>query len=217
MKNITLKMATLSLVVGLLMTGCGGGSLDTTEGNGQQQGNGGQQQGTGNVENEGGSNIPYLQKNHANYAEYGSSATPAPTKDVNSKSINWTISAKTEYDAVQLADHIRFMVQKLQEGENPRAWDKLFLMEAYMKVNHHYTTDVENSGTTVVISKNATNSCAYDVIASHSDAVSGDFFGQGNITNDYSATAERILASDVCSSLRSDIETYISQRQQQHR
>jgi len=216
MKRLNIKAATVLLSVGLLVAGCGGGSSDTGSANGSQGGNGsGQSENSGNMESQNGSNIPYLRQNHANYSEYGSTVTPAPVKDAASLSINWTIAAKTEYDATQLADHIRFMVNKLEEGENPRAWDKLFLMEAYMKVNHYYTTSVENTGTTVVVSKNATNACAYAVISAHSDAVSGDFFARGDIMQDYTTTAENILASSACNGLRSDIETYISQRQKQ--
>ncbi len=122
-----------------------------------------------------GSNIPYLRTNHANYTEDGSSMTPAPTKDAARKSITWTINAKTQEDASKLADHIRYMDAQLKANKNPRAFDKLFLMEAYMKYNNQYTSSVEQSGTSVVVTKQAKNSCAYEVISAHSDAVSGDF------------------------------------------
>ena len=198
-----IKVTLLSLLTGIVVTGCGGGS-DQGHGNGQGE--------TGN-EALGGPNIGYLRTNHANYTEYGSTATPAPIKDANTLSLHWTIEAKSENDAKILADHITFMDGKLKEGENPRAFDKLFLMEAYMKYNNYYTTSVERTGTTVVVSKVATNACAYKVIAAHSDAVSGDFFARGDITQNYSATAETILASPACDTMRSDIETYIAQRQ----
>ena len=159
--------------------------------------------------NDGGSNISYLKDNHANYSQHGSSLTPAPVKDADKKSIDWTISADTEEGAIKLAEHITFMISKLKAGENPRGWDKLFLMEAYMKVNDYYTTTVERTGTDVVISKEATTTCAYDVISAHSEAVSGDFFGQGVIDKDYSTIAEEILASVSCESERASIEAYI--------
>ena len=205
--STTLKAAALSALAGIIMTGCGNGS-DSAAG----AGNGQQQQGSDQGEGSG-SNISYLRTNHANYAEHGSTATPAPVKDAATLSLNWTIDGKTETDAQMLADHIAFMDEKLKEGENPRAFDKLFLMEAYMKYNKYYTTSVERAGTTVVVSKNATNACAYNVIAAHSDAVSGDFFARGDITKDYSATAEAILADAACDAMRSDIENYIAQRQ----
>ena len=201
--STTLKAAAMSALAGIIMTGCGNGSDSTTgPGNGEQQGAG---QGEGS-----GSNIGYLR---TNYSEHGSTATPAPVKDAGTLSLTWIIDGKTETDAQMLADHIAFMDGKLKEGENPRAFDKLFLMEAYMKYNKYYTTSVERAGTTVVVSKNATNACAYNVIAAHSDAVSGDFFARGDITKDYSATAEAILADAACDTMRSDIENYIAQRQ----
>ena len=206
--STTLKAAALSALAGIIMTGCGNGSDTATEepGYGQQQQDPDQGEGSG-------SNIGYLVSNHANYSENGSTATPAPVKNASTLSLTWTIDGKTETDAQMLAEHITFMDEKLKEGENPRAFDKLFLMEAYMKYNKYYTTSVERAGTTVVVSKNATNACAYNVIAAHSDAVSGDFFARGDITNDYSATAEAILADAACDAMRSDIETYIAQRQ----
>jgi hypothetical protein len=160
------------------------------------------------------SNIPYLKVNHANYSEHGSSQTPAPTKDANTKSINWTIVANTEEGAIKLQEHLAFMEEKLLNDANPRGWDKLFLMEAYMKYNKYYTTSVERSGTNVVVSKNANTSCAYEVISAHSDAVSGDFFAQGDINNDYSSIAESILESSACDTERTSVKSYITSRQQ---
>jgi len=202
------KTLGFSLFAATLLVGCGGGtSTDTTRGNGQGMGN-------GNSQNEGeGSNIPYLRDNHANYKEYGSAQTPAPVKDANAKSINWTIEASTEEGAIKLQEHLAYMEEKLLNDQNPRAFDKLFLMEAYMKFNRYYTTSVERSGTNVVVSKNANTTCAYEVISAHSDAVSGDFFAKGDIMNDYSGTAESILASSACDDVRSSVETYIAQRQ----
>lgn len=115
-------------------------------------------------------------------------------------------TSKTE---TKLSDHIKFMVQKLQEGKTPRAFDTLFIMEAYMKVNHQYTTSVEQSGSNVIVRKQATTPCAYDVIVAHSNTVSGDFFAQGDIDNDYSVIAEGILNSQGCANQKSEIEQYI--------
>jgi hypothetical protein len=195
------KIMVLALVVSALLIGCGNSS--DTKGNSDS--------GTQSEGSE--SNIPYLKQNHANYAEHGSQATPAPTKDASAKSIDWTISASTKEGAEKLSEHINYMIGQLKEGKNPRAFDKLFLMEAYMKVNHYYTTSVERTGTLVVISKNATTACAYEVISAHSDAVSGDFFGKGDINNDYSSIAEAILASASWTSEKSAIESYIKQKQ----
>lgn len=198
-----------SLLVAVLLLGCGSSTTDNKMGNGNGTGIG--NSGAGN-EGEG-SNIPYLRTNHANYKEHGSAQTPAPVKDANAKSINWTIAATTEEGAIKLQEHLAFMEAKLLANENPRAFDKLFLMEAYMKYNRYYTTSVERSGTNVVVSKNANTACAYEVISAHSDAVSGDFFGRGDIMQDYSSIAEGILASSACDDVRTSLETYISQRQ----
>ncbi len=204
MKTTTsIKTLAFTIITGTLFVACGGSSNSNSNGYGNDNGYSGS-----------GSNIPYLRTNHANYSEHGSNSTPAPTKDANAKSINWTISATTVEGATKLAEHLAFMEAKLQADQNPRAFDKLFLMEAYMKFNNYYSTNVEQSSTNVIVSKNANTSCAYDVISAHSDAVSGDFFAQGDINNDYSAIAEGILASASCNAERASIEMYISQRQQ---
>ena len=149
-----------------------------------------------------------------NYNQHGSTTLlPTPTKDATQKTINWTITALTEENAMKLTEHLEFMITKLKEGGNPRAWDKLFLMEAYMKFNHYYTTEVERTNTDIVISKKATTTCAYDVIAAHSDAVSGDFFGNGNTGIDNSGTAETILSSPSCDEERVALTAYILERQ----
>jgi len=204
-----IKTLGFSLLTATLLVGCGGSSTDTTGGmgNGQSGGNGGSS-------NQGAvSNILYLRDNHANYKEHGSAQIPAPVKDANTKSITWTIAATTEEGAIKLLEHLSLMGEALLNDENPRAFDKLFLMEAYMKFNKYYTTSYERSGTNVVIIKNAKTMCAYNIISAHSDVVSSDFFGKGDIMNDYSTIAEGILASSVCNDVRSSLETYISQRQ----
>ena len=213
-QHILMTTLGFSLLTATLLVGCGG-STDSTVGNRGNMGSG-QQNGGNQADGSGegaGSNIPYLRENHANYKEHGSAQTPAPVKDANTKSITWTIAATTEEGAIKLQEHLAFMEEKLLNDENPRAFDKLFLMEAYMKFNKYYTTSVERSGTNVVVSKNANTVCAYRVISAHSDAVSGDFFGRGDTMNDYSSVAEGILASSACNDVRSDLETYIAQRQ----
>jgi len=203
----------ISLLTATLLIGCGSSSTDTSRGNGNGNGQGSGMNNDGADSEGAGSNIPYLRDNHANYKEHGSNLTPAPVKDANAKSINWTIAATTEEGAIKLQEHLAFMEERLLNDQNPRGWDKLFLMEAYMKYNRYYTTLVERSGTNVVVSKNANTACAYEVISAHSDAVSGDFFAQGEIMIDYSSTAESILASSACDDVRTSLETYIAQRQ----
>ena len=201
----------MSLITATLLVGCGGSSSTDTSG-GNEDGEGTV---VGNdIDTEGvGSNIPYLRANHANYSEHGSMQTPYPVKDPSAKSINWTIVATTEDGAIKLQEHLAFMEEKLLTNQNPRAWDKLFLMEAYMKYNRYYTTAVERSATNVIVSKNANTTCAYEVISAHSDAVSGDFFAQGEIMVDYSAIAESILASSACNDVRTSLDSYIASRQ----
>ncbi|MDQ7084162.1 MAG: hypothetical protein Q9M36_04170 [Sulfurovum sp.] len=205
-RNTYVKTLGFSLLASALLVGCGSNS---SSGNGSNQDNMGNQ---GNIDNEEGSNIPYLRVNHANYTEHGSNQTPAPTKDANAKSINWTIAANTEEGAEKLVGHIEFMDKALEEDRNPRAFDTLFVMEAYMKFNKYYTTNVEKSSTNVIVSKNASTACAYEVISAHADVVSGDFFAQGVLNNDHSARAEAILATSACDGVRTDLTAYIAER-----
>jgi len=159
------------------------------------------------------SNIPYLRSNHNNYSNKGSSLNPAPTKNAVDKSINWSIDAKSVEDAKILEEHIKYMTSKLKEGETPRAFDRLYLMEAYMKQNKKYTTSITRNDKNVIIKKVANDTCAYDVISAHSDGVSGDFFGKGDIMNDYSSIADRILASSSCDGDRESITAFITSKQ----
>ncbi len=198
-----------SLIVSTLLVGCGNSSSNTTS----QDGDNTAGSGGSDTVNSSASNIPYLRENHANYKEHGSQQTPAPTKDANARSIHWTIAATTEDGAEKLAGHIIYMIGQLEADQNPRGWDKLFLMEAYMKYNKYYTTSVEKSATNVVVSKVANTACAYEVISAHSDAVSGDFFARGALMVDYSSRAEAILASSACNDVRTSLESYISARQ----
>jgi len=206
-KNKLYNTVAFSLLTAGLLVGCGS---DTSKGNNNTQ----QNHGNADSDSEGqGSNIPYLRDHHSEYKEHGGSMVPSGVKDANSMTINWTIAADTLEGATKLKEHLAFMEARLQEDKNPHAWDKLFLMEAYMKYNGYYTTSVEQANTSVVVSKQATTACAYEIISAHADAVSGDFFGKGDIKVDYSTRAESILASGACDAVRTDAENYIRQRQ----
>ena len=195
------KIGTTLLGFSLLLSGCGGSggsNVDNTKGEEQEA-----------------SNIPYLKSNHTNYTQLNNSKTLAPQKNNTALTIQWVISSKTETDAIKLYDHINFMVMKLKEGENPRGWDKLFLLEAYMKTAYRYSTSLSIEGTTnVLVTKTATDRCAYEVISAHSDVVKGDFFGKGVINIDYSSIAEDIINSSYCSSSKTDLEAYVKTRQE---
>jgi len=192
------KVIIILLMSFTLLAGCGGGGSNDTNSSESQN------------ENEQ-SNISYLKTYHTNYSDINGAQIPLPTKNMDALSIQWYISANTTEDAIKLHDHISFMNQKLIDGENPRGWDKLFLLEAYMKTAHRYSTfvSIEND-TNVLVTKAATDLCAYDIIAAHSDVVSHDFFGQGITNMDYSATAESIMNSRNCSLSKSEMESYIT-------
>ena len=200
------KITTVSILgLALFISACGG-SDSKGQGKGQQgQGGGGEE----------GSNIQYLKSNHSSYTQSNNEETPAPIKNEAGLSIAWIVSGKTEENAVKLYDHINFMVDKLKEGKTPRAWDKLFLLEAYMKTSHRYTTDLSKEGTNVLITKTATDNCAYKVISAHSDAVSGDFFARGIINVDYSLIAESIINSSDCASSKVELEEYVRNNQKE--
>ena len=211
-KNETIaKRLAIALLCLTFLVGCGNTSLDRLKEQGVESSQAGNS--LENIDEPTWSNIPYLRINHSNYKEYGSNQAPVPAKDPNTRSINWTIVANTEDAAKKLAEHVTFMEQKLQAGQSPRRWDKLFLMEAYMKQNHYYTTNVEVSGTNVVVTKKANSACAYEVISAHSDAVSRDFFARGDLTPNYSFKAESILASSACDDIRAPLLAYISSHQ----
>lgn len=211
----TPKWTTALLTISALwiLTNCGGGSDTPSQTTGANAPNGTPVTDTYDGKEGEGSNIPYLRAHHNEYGKEDGTKPPVPIKDPARRSIDWIIVADNEQDAEKLAEHIEFMISRLESGANPRAFDKLFLMEAYMKYNRFYTTTVERSGNRVIVAKNAQTACAYDVIAAHSDAVSNDFFGQGNITKDYSSVAENILASPDCDAERDAVTAYISQRQ----
>jgi len=200
------KMFTVSTLLAFILVGCGNSSSQKETKKLQMT------EEINNNDEDSESYTPYLKEHHANYSQDGNSMTPSPTKDVNAKSIDWTIRASSNEGAENLVKHLHFMINKLENNGNPRPFDKLFLMEAYMKYNHYYITTVEQSATSVVVSKQAITDCAYKVIAAHSDVVSGDFFAQGDIKNDYSLKAETILVSSACDDVRTSVEAYISQR-----
>ncbi len=192
MKKLTVAVLGLTLFV----SGCGGGNNNAKGGGNEEE-----------------SNIQYLKTNHDKYSKTASNSTPTPIKNSSTMSLAWSITAETETNAIKLTDHINFMVNKLKNDKNPRAWDKLFLLEAFMKTKYHYTTSVNRINKNVLIEKTATDICAYKVISAHSDAVSGDFFAQGVINKDYSIIAEGIINSSDCATLKSELESYIVSRQ----
>ena len=200
MKNIWI-LATATFII----LGCGGSSTTSQNSDNTPIDNGAQ------------ANIPYLRQNHTNYSQDGANGiTPAPLKNADTLSLSWTIQADTQEDARILADHIRFMKSKLENGDTPRAWDQLFVLESFMKVNHYYTTEVEQNGNIVVVTKEAKNACAYAVISAHADAVSGDFFARGDTMQDHSNIAQSILNQPECDSLRQAMQRYLDSNTKQH-
>ncbi len=209
-KTITAILLTFSTA--FILTNCGGGN-DSTSNTPESNAAATPNESDDTSSQNDGPNIPYLRSHHAAYGKEDGTRPPVPVKNPEARSIDWIIVADDERNAQILTSHIRFMMEKLESGANPRAFDKLFLMEAYMKYNGYYTTTVDRSGSIVVVSKSARTACAYDVISAHSDAVSEDFFGRGNIMNDYSSLAEAILASPDCDADRDAITAYIAERQ----
>ncbi len=218
MKKIT-AISTLGLALFISISAYGGGydrGQGQGQGQGQRQGQGqGHWKGQGHGKGSGGgANIQYLKSNHGSYTQLNNEKTPAPVKDENALTIQWIVSGKTEENATKLYSHINFMTNKLKEGKTPRAWDKLFLLEAYMKTSHRYTTDLSIQGATnVLITKTATDRCAYKVISAHSDAVSGDFFARGVLNVDHSSIAESIINSSDCASSKVELEEYVKNNQ----
>ncbi|OQX15641.1 MAG: hypothetical protein BWK73_06385 [Thiothrix lacustris] len=192
-------MVTLCSLVTL--AGCGGG------------GNGSNSNATGG--NGGGapteSYIDYLASNHAAYTNTGTAENPSARFEDASHSLSWLIATQTAEQAENLQKHIVFMGTTMANGGNPREWDKLFLADAYMKIEHRYETRVSVSGYNVLIEKVATDACAYQLLKAHATGVSGKFF-EGNIKVDFSPLAETVIASEACAIDRSAIETYIAAR-----
>lgn len=157
-----------------------------------------------------GSYIQYLSTHYDDYVQTGSTANPVAEYDDANMSLRWTISGQTAEEAENLQKHIEFMVHALESGQNPRPWDKLFLMDAYMKQQHYYHTTVSLNGLDVVIDKVATEACTYQMLKTHAAGVSGKFF-EGDIKVSFTPLAEQLIASPVCDADRAGIEAYIDQ------
>lgn len=189
------------LVVTLLVVG-GLYSCDSGDSNGK---------GYGQEKSDNG--IQYLKNNHSSYFDTENNTdAPRSTQDKIKRSITWIIYGESVENAKQLKDHIDFMTEHLTQGKNPRPNDKLFLMEAYMKSNKKYTTETSINDKIVTVTKQAHTDCAYEVIESHSDAVSEDFFARGDIKQSYDVVAESILESASCEDEKDTIEAYINEK-----
>jgi len=171
---------------------------------------------SGNVENQDGSYIPYVTENHAEYYHPESSEHPAPIFDEENYKVTWFIQANTDEQATNMKRHIDFMASKTHQGATPRAWDKLFLMEAYFASNHNYEVNVTiNDERIVEVHKDSDNACSFEATKAHANAVSNDFFGLGDTSTDYSFAAEEILATEACDPYRAEIEAFIENNQQE--
>ncbi len=169
----------------------------------------------GNVENQGGSMIPYVTENHAEYFQPGTETYPAPEFDEENYKVTWFIQSNTEEQALNMKRHIEFMADKTHKGKTPRAWDKLFLMEAYFAQNHNYAVNVTiNDNNIVEVHKDSDNACSFEATKAHANAVSGDFFATGDTSTDYSFAAEDLLTQEICAAYRDEIETFIEENQQ---
>ncbi|MDD3575984.1 hypothetical protein [Halothiobacillus sp.] len=156
--------------------------------------------------------ISYLATNYAAYSETGTSHSPAASFDDANMSVRWAISTQTTEQANNLKSHIEFMENAILSGQNPRAWDKLFLMDAYMDQGHTYTTTISVNGTTVVIDKIAKSACAYELIKTHAQGVGGWFF-HGDIQVSFSNLADQIIALPACDAERDGLNAYIAANQ----
>ncbi len=155
--------------------------------------------------------IQYLADNHAAYRQTGDTAAPAATFDDANFTLRWTITAQTPEQAKNLAAHIAFMEHAIETGQQPRSWDKLFLLDAYFgraQRIHATVTQVEQS---VVIDKVATDACSYALMKTHAQGVHDPFFTQGKIQVNFSLLAEQVIASEACASERDALNAYIDQ------
>jgi len=169
----------------------------------------------GNVENQGGSMIPYVTDNHAEYFQPGTTTYPAPEFDEENYKVTWFIQSNTEEQAINMKRHIDFMADKTHKGKTPRAWDKLFLMEGYFAQHHNYEVNVTiNENNIVEVHKDSDNACSFEATKAHANAVSGDFFATGDTSTDYSFAAEDLLTQEICADYREEIETFIEQNHQ---
>ena len=164
----------------------------------------------GNIENQGGSMISYVTENHAEYFQPGTANYPAPVFDEENYKVTWFIQSNTEEQAINMKRHIDFMASRTHKGKTPRAWDKLFLMEAYFAQHHNYEVTVTiNDNNIVEVHKDSDNACSFEATKAHANAVSGDFFATGNTHTDYSYAAEDLLTQEICTEYRDDIEEFI--------
>lgn len=156
-----------------------------------------------------GSYITYLRSNHDHYSDYATT-NPYPVQlTINGDQVYWDIQATSEADADILSTHIGFMGDALENGQIPRDWDKLFVLEAFLHEQIH--TEVTVDGTRVTIYKTADNDCAYSLVKTHAAAVSNEFFATGDISTDHSGAADEILAQDACSSQRDAAYLFIEE------
>jgi hypothetical protein len=156
--------------------------------------------------------ISYLATNYPSYTTAGTSNSPAATFDDANMSVRWAIATQTTEQANNLKSHVLFMENAILRGQNPRAWDKLFLMDAYMDQAHTYTTTITVNGTEVIIDKVAQNACAYALIKTHAQGVGGWFF-HGDIKVSFSNLADQIIALPACDVERTGLNAYIAAHQ----
>ena len=100
------------------------------------------------------------------------------------------------------------MEQSILAGQNPRPWDKLFLLDAYFDQSHAHTTQITVTGTQITIDKVAKNACAYGLIKTHAVGVGGWFF-HGEIQVSFSNYADRLMADAACDAERPSMTAYI--------
>lgn len=199
-----LSLVTAVFSATLLLTGCGGGS-STAAAPGAAAAVPAAKAPTESY-------ISYLAANYASYTTAGTSDSPVATFDDTNMSVRWAIATQTTEQADNLKSHILYMEQAILNGQNPRAWDKLFLMDAYMDQGHTYTTTVTVNGTEVVIDKVANNACAYELIKTHAQGVGGWFF-HGDIKVSFSNLADQIIALPACDAERAGLTAYITAKQ----
>lgn len=158
---------------------------------------------------EGGANIKYLRENHDHYSHHGDIESYPVELHINGDQVYWDIEADTEQDAEILAGHIEFMMHVHEMGSIPRAWDKLFVLEAFLHDQIH--TEVEQKDTRITVYKTGDTECAYELVKVHASAVSNEFFATGDISADHSYAAEQILSMDICAAQREEAEAFIAE------
>lgn len=207
---MTQSLLTAALIsVTLFVSGCGGGSTsaNSAPAGDPQSGNASS---AAKAPTE--SYIAYLAANYASYTDSGTSNSPFATFDDANMSVHWAISAQTTEQANNLKSHVLYMEEAILNGQTPRSWDKLFLMDAYMDLAHAYTTTISVNGTEVIIDKVANNACAYELIKTHAQGVGGWFF-HGDIRVSFSNLADQIIALPSCDVERADLTAYIAAKQ----